>query len=63
MRFNQHSLYPHVDAVALPGVVPKKDMWEIFRKRPDESRLHYAKRLCSEGHSVPDAFLTCASSQ
>lgn len=30
---------------------------------PNESWLHYSKRLCLEGHSVPDAFLTVAASQ
>ena len=34
-----------------------------FKPLPDEPWYLYAKRLCSEGHSVPDALLTVAASQ
>lgn len=37
--------------------------WLDWKRREGESVLHYTKRLCSEGHSVPDAFLTVASAQ
>lgn len=41
----------------------KAGLWDDFKKRPNEGWLHYTRRLCSEGHSVPDAFLTVAASQ
>ncbi len=43
--------------------VPPEGLWDDFKKRGAESWPHYLKRLCSEGHSVPDAFLTVAASQ
>lgn len=56
-------MHPHVCVVTGEEEPLKAGLWDIFKKRADESHLHYLKRLCTEGHSVPDAFLTVASSQ
>lgn len=42
------------------GKVFNRDDWSHM---PTESWRDYAKRLCTEGHTVPDAFLTCACAQ
>lgn len=41
----------------------RQPLFEDFKKRPNESGWRYVWRLCSEGHTVPDAFLTVAASQ
>ena len=48
---------------AAPPDVPPSDTWAIFKRYEGEATGSYIKRLCLEGHRLPDAFLTIAASQ
>ncbi|KAL6756332.1 transmembrane amino acid transporter protein-domain-containing protein [Haematococcus lacustris] len=55
--------------LALPTVAidattqARPGMWASWKRGSDEPWARYALRMCREGHSVPDAFLTVAGSQ
>ena len=62
-EFPPHSCTASDEKLARESSYGEKGLFGDFKRSPGEGWLGYTKRLCSEGHSVPDAFLTVAASQ